>query len=588
MRNGMRLAAAMAAALTMGLAAAGPASAGTACKVGTTAVFAAADVVSASGCTGADAAGETNALGVTVNAAGDVVFTDAQPIADGDGAGGCAVSGNTAVCPGATGYRYDLGAGGDSASAGTVRSEGQSTGGAGNDTLAGGPGLDALDGGPGADGVSGGPGDDVLQGGDGGDTVSGGDGDDSLDSGLFGCLSGGSGDDQLSGDAGDDSLCGGTGPSSGPDNDAVNGGAGIDSASYPRVKAVNVSLDGAANDGEAGESDNVNPDVENVFGGQGNDSLTGNDGPNVLDGAAGADSLSGAGGDDTLTDSGGDSAADSLNGGTGDDTLAAGRGPDVYTGEDGEDFVGDYAARTASVNVTLDGNPDDGAPGEGDNVGADVEDVLGGAAGDTLVGNSTDNELAGGSGNDAIAGGGGNDGLSGAAGRDVIDGGGGRDRLDGGAGPDTLKSRDGLTDRDECGGGSDTVEAERRDDISGDCENRQIAAPAAVAIGRVVVSRSGYVVVRVTCPAVEPFCSGVLSVKTLRRFGCCFITLGKRSYRIRSGASVAIKAKIPSAYRKRLKARKRVGVRAIVPNTNADTGQSTNATRVATVRTRGL
>lgn len=559
----------LAATAVLALGAAPSASAGSACLVGTTAVFAAAD---SDACAVAPAPGETNSLKVDRNAAGDVVLTDSVPIDDADGAGGCAVNGTTAICPGAEFYRADLGDLNDSLTvAAAVAGDGATTGGAGNDTLKGGPGNDQLLGGAGNDVLTGGAGDDQLE---------------VTSPGICGPAAG---DDQLGGDSGDDVLCGGPGPTGGQDNDALNGGDGTDIALYQRVRNVNLSLDGVANDGEQGESDNLNPDIENLSGGRGNDSLTGNDGANVLDGGAGADTLNGADGDDTLTDSGGDPANDVLNGGPGDDTLSAGRGADVYTGGDGDDWVTDYASRTSSVAVSLDDNADDGASGEGDNVGSDVENVLGGNAADALSGNPADNELIGGAGNDAIAGGDGNDGLSGGNGRDVVDGGGGRDSLDGGAGADKLKAAgDGTTDRLTCGGGTDSVEAERRDDIAGDCEDRSIAAPSAVTIGSVVVSRSGYVVVRLTCPPVEPFCSGVMTVKTVRRIGRFFITLGKTNYRVRSGATLAVRAKIPSAFRKALRKRRRVGVRAIVPNTNSDTGQSTTATKVATVTTRTL
>jgi Ca2+-binding RTX toxin-like protein len=574
---------------TVALAAAAPASAGTVCKIGTTAVFAADDVVSTSGCAGSDSASEVNALKVDVTPAGDIVFSDSAGITDGDGPGGCTVSGATATCTGTTGYRFDLGGDNDSATIAAGRPDGTSTGGDGNDTLTGGPGSDALDGGPGNDTVSGGAGDDSLEGGSGDDVVSGGDGNDSLDVASLsdGCPNA-VGDDLLSGDAGDDTLCGGPGPGAGLDNDAINGGDGVDRIFYPRVHSVSVSLDGAANDGETGEADNVRADVEQVTGGAGNDTLTGNDGPNLLDGGPGADTLNGLGGDDTLMDSGGDAAADTLNGGEGDDTLSAGRGPDVYNGGDGEDAVVDYIGRTVPVNVTIDGNANDGAAGEGDNVGLDVEDVTGGSAGDTLVGSAVDNELVGGNGNDTISGGDGNDGLSGGPGRDTIDGGNGRDLLSGGGGADTLRSRDGVTDRDECGGGTDSVEGEARDDISGDCENITEPAPAAVGIGSVVVTRAGFVVVRVTCPATERSCSGQVIVKSVRRLGRSFIRFGKVNYRLRSGASNAIRAKIPNVYRRALRRARRVKVRAVVSNINPDTGAQTNATKLATVITRGL
>ena len=620
----MRLSIIFALALTTALVWAVPASAGTVCMNGGSATFLAADV--AVGCPGgANGPGELNALAVSVNSAGDIVFTDSAPITDGDGPTGCSASGNTATCPGALGYHFDLGDGDDTATVGAVANGGQTStggdgkdtltggplgdnldggldndvvdGGAGNDVLTGGPGADQLRGGAGADELHGGDGPDNLDGGAGADTLTGDEGDDveqggddndTLDGGaVVGCI-GGTGEDQLGGGNGDDSLCGGPGPSSGKDNDVLNGGAGEDHAWYLRTAAVTVSLDGGAGDGESGESDNVGSDVEDVTSGFGADTLIGNDSRNVLDGGPDGDSLSGLGGNDVLLDSGGDSAADRLDGGSEDDVLAAGAGPDVYIGGDGEDAVTDYAGRNWPVSVTLDGVADDGGAGEGDNVGADVEDVTGGSAADTLIGNASDNELVGGAGDDTISGRDGNDGLSGGAGRDTIDGGAGRDDLVGEAGADTLKSQDGQTDRLNCGGGTDTVQADARDDTAGNCESVSVARPTAVTINSVTVTRAGFVVVKISCPGVERSCSGAIIVKTVRRVARRFIKLGQVNYRLRGGQSKVFKAAIKTADRRALRKARRVKVRAVVTNANADTGDSTNATKLATVTTRGL
>jgi Ca2+-binding RTX toxin-like protein len=621
----MRLSIFLAIFVTIALASAPPASAGSVCNVAGVATFAAADVASA--CPGGtNGASELNALTVSTDAAGDIVFTDANnPITDADGPGRCSVSANTGTCPGALAFDFDLGAGGDSASVGAVASGGNlSTGGDGSDHLVGGPFGDLLDGGPGDDALEGGAGDDTLHGGTGSDSLDGGAGsdvihggdgvdhltggpgadllfggggddiesggadNDSLDGGpVPGCVESGGGD-ELNGDGGDDSLCGGAGPASGNDSDALRGGDGEDHAWYLRAANVSISLDNAVGDGESGEADNVGADVEDVTTGSGSDVLVGSNSRNVLDGGPGPDVLSGAGGDDVLMDPGGDGAADRLDGGDGDDAMAAGAGPDIYIGGAGEDAVTDYASRTFSVHVTLDGIADDGTTGEGDNIGADVEDVTGGVADDTLVGNSADNELVGGAGDDSIAGGDGNDGLSGGAGRDTIEGGAGRDDLEGGAGADALRTRDGATDRATCGGGTDSVQGEARDDIAGNCENVNIAPPTQVGIGRVQVTRAGFVVVRVSCPAVERSCSGIVTVKTLRRVARRFIQLGRVSYRLRGGQGRVIRAKIGAKDRRPLKRAKRVKVRAIVTNVNSDTGASTNATKVATVNTRGL
>jgi hypothetical protein len=115
---------------------------------------------------------------------------------------------------------------------------------------------------------------------------------------------GGNGDDRLTGGPGNDTLEGDAGA------DTLAGGPGEDVATYFNSAApVTVTLDGLANDGAAGEGDNVMPDVEDIAGGPGNDTLVGNDGDNVLTGGDGNDVLDGRGG------------TDSLDGGSGDDTL---------------------------------------------------------------------------------------------------------------------------------------------------------------------------------------------------------------------------------------------------------------------------
>src|SRR5690349_9226973 len=140
--------------ITLALASAAPASAATVCESGGVATFLAADV--ASGCPGgAKGASEVNALTVSTDAAGNVVFTDLNNVIT--AADGCTASGNRATCPAPGGFRFDLGEGDDSATIGAVANGGNvSTGGGGNDRLTGGPLADALDGGPGNDVVNGG------------------------------------------------------------------------------------------------------------------------------------------------------------------------------------------------------------------------------------------------------------------------------------------------------------------------------------------------------------------------------------------------------------------------------------------------
>ena len=127
-------------------------------------------------------------------------------------------------------------------------------------------------------------------------------------------------------------------------NDLLDGGPGRDEAEYDRDADVSISLDGAANDGEAGEADNVQ--VEDVFTGEGNDTITGSDAANALAGGGGSDHILGAGGNDELFgDFGtvtldkarakrgggpsGNFGDDTLDGGAGRDGLDCGRGIDV-------------------------------------------------------------------------------------------------------------------------------------------------------------------------------------------------------------------------------------------------------------------
>ena len=111
-------------------------------------------------------------------------------------------------------------------------------------------------------------------------------------------LWGKTGDDVLRGLGGQDTFRGG------PGADVIEGGSRQrPSASTTTTPApVNVSLDDVANDGNAAtsENDNVRSDVEDVWGGAGDDQLTGNGGPNKLFGDAGNDHLDGLGGDDEL------------------------------------------------------------------------------------------------------------------------------------------------------------------------------------------------------------------------------------------------------------------------------------------------
>lgn len=256
-------------------------------------------------------------------------------------------------------------------------------GGPGNDTLIGGAGDDTLSGGAGNDTLRGKAGNDVLNGDDGddvfdeetasngGDVFNGGNGIDTVDYSartvalvvtMDGAaandgesnekdnvkadvenLKGGSGDDNITGNAshnkiwggdGNDTLAGGagddvfvqTGTTAADGDDHISGGTGVDTVDYSlRTVAVTATLDGTTASGISGEADILATDVENLWGGSGDDVLTGNASANELVGGAGDDQLVALDGDDVLE------------GGAGDDDLDCGNGFDITSGSVGTD-----------------------------------------------------------------------------------------------------------------------------------------------------------------------------------------------------------------------------------------------------------
>jgi Ca2+-binding RTX toxin-like protein len=166
--------------------------------------------------------------------------------------------------------------------------------------------------------LTGGGGADVLDGGGGPDWLYGGDGDD--------LVTGGDGDDRLSGGAGSDLFAEGAAASGA---DLVSGGAGIDAVDYAaRLLPVTVGLDDVADDGAYDERDNVGFDVEDVYGGQAGDTLTGSWAANRLYGGGGADTVTGGAGADLLDGGAGpdllyarDLTADTVYGGSGVDVA---------------------------------------------------------------------------------------------------------------------------------------------------------------------------------------------------------------------------------------------------------------------------
>ncbi|WP_026910244.1 calcium-binding protein [Patulibacter minatonensis] len=330
--------------------------------------------------------GEQNAITIGIQEEGLVEVSDFGAVTAGPGCAPKETETTTAVCPLPPGgvevvtgggddtvgtyyspvvrpladgaLRVDLGDGNDRFLGGVTGEV--VSGGAGNDDLKGGLGGDTLDGGAGDDTVEGQEGADVVRGGDGNDLLK---ADQFSDSGVFA--------------------------------DVIDGGAGFDvlqdwrhTGGEATAPAIDVRLDGLADDGRPGEGDDVRG-VERLDSGSAG-TFVGDEGANEFvapeTGAAG--SYSGAGGADRLL--AGDAHGDVVDGGAGDDDLSGGFGDDRIVGGPGRDVLaGDRPARCNELHCDIgggfgndliearDGEVDSISCGPGtDTVTADPDDVV--------------------------------------------------------------------------------------------------------------------------------------------------------------------------------------------------------------------
>jgi Ca2+-binding RTX toxin-like protein len=349
-------------------------------------------------------------------------------------------------------------------------------GGDGNDIITGSEGGDYIDGGSGNDLIRGGAGDDEITGGDGEDTLLGEAGDDTLRGEGSDSLDGGEGNNRLYDEAGQ--------LPSAVLEDGILTINGTDEADTITVEETFITTEGTSTDlgGVAGHWAKIEhvvkatingvkqqfpfADVRRVvinglggddtiksgqmmyvaaygpttglsqfiYGGDGNDTITGGGGSDSIDGGNGNDVIRGSGGNDWLN---GGEGNNKLYGEGGNDTLKAGEGTDIFSGGPGVDTV-DYSDRLRRVRLSIDGIANDGyeaqypvevpylepvptVPAEQDNILTDVENLIGGRGADSLVGSAANNHLYGGPGNDTLMGGGGADVLSGGEGYDVAD-----------------------------------------------------------------------------------------------------------------------------------------------------------------------
>ncbi|MDZ4094339.1 MAG: calcium-binding protein [Paracoccaceae bacterium] len=224
--------------------------------------------------------------------------------------------------------------------------------------------------------------------------------------------------DNLVGDGGGDTLVGSDGA------DVLNGMEGFDFVDYSSA-TEGLRVDLQFPDGNTGIAVGDNYiSIEGVIGGAGND---------VLGGTSAANDLRGGGGHDTLIGRGG---ADTLYGGAGDDVLQGGSGADRLYGGVGRDRAS-YVDAVGAVLVDLLNAANNTGDAAGDRFNS-IEDLDGGAYGDTLAGDAAANVLIGQDGSDILLGRDGNDSLYGGFGNDTLMGGGGDDLINGGRWNDTV------------------------------------------------------------------------------------------------------------------------------------------------------
>ncbi|MDP3479659.1 MAG: calcium-binding protein [Desulfoprunum sp.] len=287
-----------------------------------------------------------------------------------------------------------------------------------DDYLYGGSGNDYLSGGTGTDRASylfatagvtvsllittaqntGGDGTDTLVaiedigGSDYGDTLRGNDG--------VNWLLGYDGDDALYGNGGSDFIYGGDGSdylNVGSGNDYLSGGTGADKVSYFYATAgVTVSLLNPAAQNTGGDGTDTLVSIENIWGSNYDDTLTGNDGANQFYGFNGNDILYGNGGSDEIY---GHNGSDRLFGDAGDDTLNGGSGTDGAF----------YNTATTAVSVNLNTTTSQATGGAGNDTLVGIENLTGSNFNDILIGDAAANILNGGAGLDTMIGGLGND-----------------------------------------------------------------------------------------------------------------------------------------------------------------------------------
>jgi Ca2+-binding RTX toxin-like protein len=254
----------------------------------------------------------------------------------------------------------------------------------------------------------------------------------------------------------------------GSGNNVLNGGAGLDTASYLFANgAVTISLAIATAQPTGASGSDTFVNLEHLTGSNFADSLTGNAGANTLDGGLGADTMTGGDGNDAyylrdagdsviesnaVTPSGGidlvwtylgaytlaanvengrilATGAANLTGNELNNVLYAGAGDNQLDGGVGVDTAS-YQYATAAVTVNLAASSAQATGGSGSDTLSAIEHLVGSNYADILLGSGQGNGINGLGGNDTINGDAGSDALLGGLGKDSLTGGQGADRFD--------------------------------------------------------------------------------------------------------------------------------------------------------------
>jgi Ca2+-binding RTX toxin-like protein len=386
----------------------------------------------------------------------------------------------------------------------------------------------------------------------------------------------------------------------------VNGNGGNDKITLELIAEGLSPQRGQANGGDGNDELRSPPDFRDVpqpttlfEGGPGNDTIvTGN----------GADDLRGGDGNDTMQSFEG---PDAVRGEGGDDSVSAGKeepeanAADVLDGGPGFDSIPDVDADYTrgfddDVSVTMDGQPNDGEAGEGDNVTAveklrvqaqqatvsgteGADDIFVEAyTGSTIRGLGGNDRLVAYDANDNIEGGDGDDYLEGGFGNDTLDGGPGVDQFNGdrtetdvfAVGNDQIRARDGNAEQVSCGLGSDTAQVDALDVVDSTCESvDRSAANAFGAKTLVTLALSGGRIpargpVKVRIANANPFAvTGSVSGQTVKRVTVSAkrkVKLKAKRFSVGAGARKTVKLKLPAALRRALKRTGKLALRMTV------------------------